>query len=148
MRYKHHLVRDSEGPTFSRLEPVIPVRLQYNDKRVAVVALVDSGADSCLFHSSIGRALGIDIKTGRVEVIKGLTLDLIPAYVHQVHLVLQGEPGVDIEVGFLDMDLLPDRGLLGQIGFFDEADVRFQRWQNAIHIHRRRGWAKTTRMKR
>ena len=119
--------------------------LKYLDKRVIVAALVDSGADGCLFHSSVGRTLGIDVKSGPLEMIHSLSSDAIPSYVHQVHLALKGEPGIDIEVGFLDSDFLADGGLLGQIGFFDEFDVRFQRWQNAIHIHRRRGWGNAKR---
>jgi hypothetical protein len=99
------------------------VGLRYGDKKVVVSALIDSGADFCLFHSSVGRALGIDIHTGRREDFKGITLDIVPAYVHKVYLGLRGESPIEVEVGFLTMDLLPDGGLLGQRGFFDEFDV-------------------------
>jgi len=144
MRYKYHPIRSKLDPNDVLLEPIIPVGLRYRGGRgVVVTALIDSGADLCLFHSSVGRALGIDLQSGRKDMIKTLSLEEIPAYVHSVHLVLKGEPGVDLEIGFLELDLLPDGGLLGQTGFFDEFDIRFQRWQNSIHIHRRRGWKKT-----
>lgn len=143
MRYKYHPIRSKIDPNDVLLLPIIPVGLGYGGRKVVVSALIDSGADLCLFHSSVGRALGIDLKSGRKDIIKTLSLQEVPAYVHIVHLFLKGEAGVDIEIGFLELDLIPDGGLLGQTGFFDNFDIRFQRWQNSIHIHRRRGWKKT-----
>ena len=106
-------------------------------------ALIDSGADMCLFHSSIARTLGIELESGQEIAIKTLSTEDVSAYVHTLHLTIKGEPGIDLEIGFLERDLIADGGLLGQEGFFDHFDVRFQRWQNTIHIHRRRGWKRT-----
>jgi hypothetical protein len=142
MRYKYHQLRNKLDPNDVLLVPVIPVGLRYRDKSVVVSALIDSGADLCLFHSSIGRALGIDIENGRKIMFKTLSPEEVPVYVHPIHLFLKGEPGIDLEIGFLERDLIADGGLLGQEGFFDHFDVRFQRWQNAIHIQRRKGWKK------
>ncbi|MCI0488465.1 MAG: retropepsin-like domain-containing protein [Blastocatellia bacterium] len=140
MRYKYQRIRSKQDPNIVILEPIIPVGLRYKDKRLVVTALIDSGAELCLFHSSVGKALGIDLHSGREEHIKGIALDVVPAYMHKIQLVLRGEPAIDMEVGFMELDLIPDGGLLGQQGFFDEFDIRFQRWQNAIHITRRKGW--------
>ena len=140
MRYRYYPLRSSEDPNRVFLEPIIPVALRYGDRRIEILALIDSGAELCLFHSSVGRVLGIDIKSGKKERIKSLSPDEIPAYLHQIHLVLRGEAGVDIEVGFIESDLIADGGILGQQGFFDEFDIRFQRWQNSIYITRRKGW--------
>lgn len=142
MRYKYHQIRNPLDPSDILMVPVIPVGLRYQGKSVGVLALVDSGADLCLFHSSIGRALGIDVESGEKILLKTLSPDGVPTYLHTVHLFLKGEPGIDVEMGFLERDLIADGGLLGQQGFFDHFDVRFQRWQNSIHIHRRRGWKK------
>ena len=64
----------------------------------------------------------------------------MPTYMHTVQLILKNEPAIDVEVGFIESDLLADGGLLGQQGFFDEFDIRFQRWLDSIHITRKKGW--------
>ena len=61
---------------------------------------------------------------------------------YKVSLTLRRGKPIEVEVGFLELDLLPDGGLLGQDGFFDQFDIRFQRWRNAIHIVRRPSWVK------
>ena len=141
-RYRYHVVRSKEDPSLAVWVPVIPVSLIYQGKRRTVGALIDSGADLCLFHASIGRSLGIDVENGRLELFKSLGPDTIPCYVHTVSLGLKGESNVDIEVGFMMSDFLADGGLLGQKGFFDHFQVRFRRWENAIYIDRRRGQGK------
>jgi hypothetical protein len=140
MRYKYQKYRSKEDPTLVLLRPVISVRLRYKDTLVHVLALIDSGADCCYFHESIGRILGIDVRSGREDTVKSLSSQPIPVYVHTVQLILQDEPTIDLEVGFIESDLLADGGLLGQQGFFDEFDVRFQRWQDSIDITRKKGW--------
>lgn len=140
MRYKYRQIRSVENPDDTFLEPIIPVALRYGGGRTSTFALIDSGAQLCLFHSSIAKVLGIDLRSGREVSIKSLSPYMIPAYIHKVHLVLQNEPGVDIEIGFIEADLIADGGILGQLGFFDEFDVRFQRWQNSIWITRKTGW--------
>jgi hypothetical protein len=140
MRYKYRQYRSKEDPAIVLLEPVIPVRLRYGDKFITVLALIDSGADTCLFHASIGRVLGIDVRSGKEESVKSLSSQPMPIYIHTVQLILRGEPAIDIEVGFIESDFLADGGLLGQQGFFDEFDIRFQRWQDSIHITRKKGW--------
>src|SRR5215472_7391237 len=140
MRYKYRKIRSKEDPNLVLLAPIIPIGLRYGDKFVTVLALIDSGAGLCLFHSSIGRVLGIYIRSGKEETIRSLSPQAIPAYMHKVQFILRGEPVIDLEVGFIESDLLADGGLLGQHGFFDEFDIRFQRWQDSIHITRRKGW--------
>jgi hypothetical protein len=39
--------------------PVIPVTLMRGDRAIAVEALVDSGAASCIFDAQLASALGI-----------------------------------------------------------------------------------------
>src|SRR5262249_7244600 len=140
MRYTYQKYRNRENPDLYLLEPVIPVGLRYGNNIIFVTALIDSGAELCLFHSSIAKALGIDLLSGRKEMIKGISLQEIPAYMHKVFIALKKEPRIEMEVGFMELDILPDGGLLGQQGFFDEFDIRFQRWLETIHITRKKGW--------
>src|SRR3972149_5873374 len=48
----------------SILKPLIPVKLTYNGREVIYSALIDSGADFCIFDAEIGEYLGIDTKSG------------------------------------------------------------------------------------
>jgi hypothetical protein len=91
MRYKYQKIRSRENPSEILLEPIIPVGLRYGDKVVFVTALIDSGAELCLFHSSIAKSLGIDLENGRKVTIRGLSPDGFPAYVHKVFLALKDE---------------------------------------------------------
>lgn len=53
--------------------PLIPVRLFYKDAHIDIYALIDSGADSSIFHSSIAKLLGINLREGRKEVFFGIS---------------------------------------------------------------------------
>ena len=48
------------------IRPIIPVTLKYKGKTISYEALIDSGADTCVFPAEIGELVGIDIKTGKV----------------------------------------------------------------------------------
>src|SRR6266496_4691535 len=99
----------------------VPVSLSYGSKRQNLYGLLDSGADLCLFHSSIGRLLGIDVNSGPSKLIGGIT-GTITAYMHTIQVQVQGIPDkVDIYAGFTDSDQV--EALLGQDGFFDNFKV-------------------------
>ncbi len=113
--------------------PVIPVCLFHHGQQVQVEALIDSGADATLFHSSIGKVLGIDLEAGRRTRFFGVSGDPIDVYFHPVQLqvVGAGEP-VEMEVGFTNA-----RGvaaLLGQTGFFDHFRVTFERDKEQVEV--------------
>lgn len=93
-------------------------------KRIVCHALVDSGADFCLFHGLIGEAIGLDVRTGKVQHFRGTTSDSAKAYVHQVVLEVSGVGG-KVPVGFsYDLEV-PFRGFLGERGFFELFKVSF-----------------------
>lgn len=114
--------------------PMISIRLAYKNKQQSILALIDSGADVCLFHSSVAKTLGIDVTSGRPDSLRGISSASqgISAYFHYVRLTIPGLNTIDLEVGFTDYDI--DSGLLGQHGFFDEYEVRFLRFKNQIEI--------------
>ena len=104
--------------------PVIPVRLIYRDKTLAgyqYTALIDSGADWCLFHAEIGTVLEIPIERGQPVSFVGVGGTEQIAYVHPVKLEV-GPWVVAIRAGFVSGLRFP-HGLLGQAGFFDQVVV-------------------------
>jgi len=97
---------------------MLQVTLFSGEKRQTVISLVDSGADDCLFHSSVGDRLGLDVKSGESKKFVGIAEGHpIEAFFHDVELQVQDFPErVTIRAGFTDSDCVA--GLLGQEGFF------------------------------
>lgn len=101
--------------------PHIRIRVKYNKKHIDVHALVDSGADYCIFPTELGRMLDIDIDAGKMDQIIGIGNKPYPVYYHSLNIEVGGH-SVKIYGGFSDHVPLP---ILGQVGFFDKFDVRF-----------------------
>jgi len=97
-------------------------------------ALIDSGADDCIFPASFGRQLGLDIATGRHYPFGGAGSNNLAAYFFDMQL---GIPGIrksyKVAIGFTEA--LEGHGLLGQNGFFDRFSVRFNQARGMIIIH-------------
>ena len=64
--------------------PVIPIRLHRGDQQVSFEALIDSGADFCIFHSSLGELIGLDILSGEEVIFQGVAGINQKAYFHPV----------------------------------------------------------------
>ena len=95
-------------------------------------AIIDSGASRCLFHSSLGRFIGLDITKGTLEETLGIS-GASKTYLHEISLYVPGGP-VNVMAGFSDD--LPVAGLLGMSGFFDHFKVIFDPTAQACEIER------------
>jgi len=84
-------------------------------------SIIDSGATRCLFHSDIGRHIGIDIPSGTREITNGIG-GPEEVWLHDVNLYIPGGI-VRIKAGFKDN--LPLGGLLGTSGFFEHFRITF-----------------------
>jgi hypothetical protein len=84
-------------------------------------AIIDSGASGCVFHASIGRAIGLEIEKGPAALTQGVAC---PAklYLHEISFYAPGGI-IAIRAGFSDE--LPIAGRLGMGGFFDNFKVSF-----------------------
>jgi hypothetical protein len=95
-------------------------------------AIIDSGASQCIFHSNIGRAIGLQVEKGEVvstNSIQGPT----KIYLHDISLYAPG--GVlSIRAGFLDD--LPIAGLLGMSGFFEYFKILFDPTSLRVELER------------
>jgi hypothetical protein len=85
-------------------------------------AVIDSGASLCLFHSSIGRSIGLNIEKGELAETMGVSGIPTKIYRHSVSLHVLGNI-FKIRAGFTDQ--LPLAGLLGRIGFFEYFKITF-----------------------
>jgi hypothetical protein len=86
-------------------------------------AVVDSGSPFCLFHASIGTALGIDLGRGRKGLLSGAIAGAQgEVYYHNVSLRVLGSL-ITTFAGF--SPALSVAALLGRVGFFDNFRVTF-----------------------
>lgn len=54
------------------LRPIIPVSLQYKDKSIHYEALIDTGADFCIFPTELANTLGINLNPKRIIYFSGV----------------------------------------------------------------------------
>ena len=127
-RYKRY------GPGI--LRPVIPIQLQYRGRSVDYEVLVYSGADSCIFDAGIAEILGIDLESGELGRVGGITGAVEPYYIHPVTIVVGGWPH-NIRAGFLRNIARGGYGIVGQNGFFDIFIVKFDLLKEEVEL---KGW--------
>ncbi len=60
--------------------PVIDVNLVYNSQNFPTLALIDSGADFCIFDRELGEALGLNVTSGKPSETRGIDGDTIIVY--------------------------------------------------------------------
>jgi predicted aspartyl protease len=121
------------GTELERL-PLVSVRLACNKEKVKLWALVDSGADFSVFNGDIAAILNIDLKKGKQIELMGLVGGSAPAWVHQVNLEVEGLRSVNINVAFTESSM-PELCLVGQRGFFDQFQIRFEPYKDLIEIY-------------
>jgi hypothetical protein len=122
----------------SILKPIIPVKIIVGDKVIRYSALVDSGADFCIFDAEIGENLGLDIKSGKRELFGGIQArGGAEAYFHEVKLNVGGWEYKTI-VGFSYDIAKHGFGVLGQKGFFDIFMVKFDLLKGEIELKERK----------
>lgn len=95
-------------------------------------AIIDSGASQCIFHASIGRAIGLAIEKGEnvsTNSIQGAT----DIYLHDISLYAPGGI-VPARAGF--SEVLPIAGLLGMPGFFEFFKVTFDPTALRVELER------------
>ena len=120
-----------QEPWISR--PIIPVRVSRKNNSLNISALIDSGADFCLFHSEIGRGLGLEIEKGKPLKFFGIEGSPINAYLHLIEFQIIGiDRSVIIPVAFTESPGVV--AILGQLGFFDNFRIKFEKDHNIIEI--------------
>jgi hypothetical protein len=100
---------------------------------IETYALVDSGADRSVFHFRFANELLIDLESGSKEFYFGVGAQPIAVYHHKVNIQLIGShQSIDVEVGFTDAPGVD--AILGQAGFFEQHQIKFERYNETIEI--------------
>lgn len=127
MKFKYSKFPAQSSEAFPEIKevwrPVIPIKIINKVKEFGYLALVDSGADFCIFHGEIGELLGIPVKKGKTSPLYGVTAGEGKVYYHNLDLEVGGWK-INSYMGF-SYDLKYPLGILGQKGFFEFFQVMF-----------------------
>jgi hypothetical protein len=128
--FKYQTIGNSKLP-----RPFMPLTLRYNNRSVIIKALVDSGADFCMFDGELLNLLAPDIDMETLEKINlsGISGEA-PGYVAHIEI---GVDNTFIPVpAVFSFKFSPDEfgGLAGQLGFFDAFKIQFDRAEKQFHL--------------
>ncbi len=118
------------------IRPIIPVEVGFGSQRIQIEALVDSGADICVFDAAVAEYLGIDLMKGTPTEVAGVTGVPELLFVQSVDLLV-GPWQRTVPIGFLARMGQYGYGVLGQQGLFDWCDVTFRYQEQQIELRAR-----------
>jgi hypothetical protein len=111
--------------------PRIEFRLTHGNRFVKLLALVDSGADDCLFPLEVAHFLRLPLKRDAVHHYGGIGSGTITATFGTVILEV-GKWKIPLYAGFSDSPTAVP--ILGQNGFFSQFEITFNRLEEAIQL--------------
>lgn len=140
MKFRYHkllLPQRSDYFGTSLLKPIIPIKISVGEIEIKYAALIDSGADFCIFDAEIGEYLGLDIKSGKKEEFGGIQeRGGATVFLHNVILNVGGTEYKTM-VGFSYDIAKHGFGILGQKGFFNIFITKFDLIKEEIELKRR-----------
>ena len=114
--------------------PKVQTRVFNGTAHEDLICLVDSGADDCMFHSSIADLLGIDLKSGRPKQFGGIAAGVtVDAYMHPIELQIYGLERIPVLAAFSEQ-FSQKSGILGQSDVFDVFKIEFERYRGKLSI--------------
>ena len=115
--------------------PVIPITLKGQSASFRYEALIDSGADICLFDEEMGTYLGLNVRSGKAYEVFGIGGKASIYYIHPITIEVGGWPYM-IDVGFMEAVAGKTKpfGILGQRCFFDKFVVIFDLSKEEIEL--------------
>jgi hypothetical protein len=123
------------------LRPRIHVRLFHKNRFIDLLALVDSGADDCIFPLEVATELDLPLKKENTNQYAGIGSGHISAAFTHVRFAIPGEPSFPLYAGFSDApSIVP---IFGQAGFFDRVDVTFKKQKGLIGLRFIKGQTNT-----
>jgi hypothetical protein len=128
--FHYTLVHRRPTPAFPKgklsAKPFVQVEILSPHGNLSCRAIIDSGAEHCVFPRSFLPQLGLDPLEAPVEFSSGLGSLNVPTHLFDINLNFAGIVTFPMRAGFtVGMDN-HGFGLLGQTGFFDRFHVRFK----------------------
>jgi len=137
---------DSAFPDRSEIKrPIVALHLTAGERSVIFFAVVDSGADLCVFPASVAADLGIDIPNRSCSLFSGSNDANQLAYFEELQATIlpMEAPNIDpnqepltfpLYAGFCETLEHVGMGLLGQEGFFSRYSIRFYNSENYFEV--------------
>jgi predicted aspartyl protease len=105
--------------------PIVTLTLLHDSRSLDVLALIDTGADECLFPGEFATILGHNLTKGKPRTFAGIG-GAITAYLHQTDIKL-GFHKLRVNIYYSDDWNKWGFGLLGQNSFLTRFDAFFSR---------------------
>lgn len=115
--------------------PIVPVSIISKYSSVRFEALIDSGADFCIFPTGISKILKINLTGSNKIYFSSATGDIVEGFISRLYLEIGGRK-LNTKVVFAD--LAGNTGVLGQYGFFDKFVVKFDLIKKEIELKLRK----------
>ena len=132
------LPRKSDFFGSSIARPIVPIGISWQNKSMRYSALIDSGADFCIFDGEVGDYLGINVRSGSREVFGGVQeRGGAEAFLHEISINIGGWD-YKTTVGFSYDIAKHGSGILGQKGFFDMFSIKFDLAKEDIELKERK----------
>ncbi len=114
------------------IRPIVPLILKSSTRVAFYSALIDSGADYCIFGLGVAEALDIKLKSQNKTKVSGVAKELIEGFLTNLEIRI-GTVKYETKVIFADISDF-GHGILGQQGFFDHFDVKLSYQKQTIEI--------------
>ena len=113
-------------PPVPTYRPVVPVRLDYENKVWAVYSILDSGADQCMFPGFVVGLLGLNVQYARVSMFQGAgSVNQVSLFFDNIGVTVGNIPRFVGTIAFSAALNQCGYGLLGQSEFFSRFKVEF-----------------------
>jgi hypothetical protein len=132
-KYDCKLVHNSP-PRCVCLWPNIEVELSLKDKKIKVLALIDSGCTTTNVNAEIAQQLGIDITKCQKIPNTGIG-GVKEGYLSELAIKVK-DFGEEFRSKVILMEGLPYSVLLGQDNFFENFDIKFEKRNNTFELRR------------
>ena len=114
------------------IRPYIPVSLRSKNGSVpSLLALVDSGADFCMFDGDLSQVLHVDVSSLQKVRLSGINGSAV-GYVAHLEIGVNNHFIPAPVVFSFDFSPVGFGGIIGQLGFFDTFIVQFDRAKKTV----------------
>lgn len=119
------------------LRPYVAINLFSGTRSFRSYALIDSGADDCIFPASFAAQLGLNYLNGRLYPFGGAGGGNQDAYFFDLEMDIIGISRYPVPIGFSPSIERFGHGVLGQNGFFDHFSLGFHLARGVFSIYTR-----------
>lgn len=113
--------------------PIIPILLRSETHFIIYHAIIDSGADNCIFSTDLATLLGIKLPSENKVSFTGVGRDKVVGYWKRITMKI-GSVIYSTKVIFAEISDF-GHGILGQKGFFDHFDITLSYNKQLIEIN-------------